>query len=43
MPEEFLTQNPWFRVYTDELARAVPVATPGLEIYHNDIVPHGRR
>ena len=38
VPEEFLTQNPWFRVYADELARAVPVATPGLEIYHNDIV-----
>jgi multiple sugar transport system substrate-binding protein len=38
VPEDFLASNPWFQVYADELARAVPVAAPGLEIYHNDIV-----
>lgn len=38
VPEDFLGDNPWFRVYAEELARAVPVAVPGLEIYHNDVV-----
>ena len=38
VPEDFLETNPWFQVYADELSRAVPVAAPGLEIYHNDIV-----
>lgn len=37
VPEEFLTDNPWFEVYAQELPRAVPVAIPGLEIYFNDI------
>lgn len=38
VPEDFITSNPWFQVYADELARAVPVAAPGQEIYHNDFV-----
>jgi multiple sugar transport system substrate-binding protein len=38
VPESFLDDNPWFQVYADELPRAVPVAAPGLEIYHTDIV-----
>lgn len=36
--EEFLSENPWFEVFAEELPRAVPVAAPGLELYHNDIV-----
>ena len=38
VPDEFLQENPWFQIYADELPRAVPVAAPGLEIYHTDIV-----
>lgn len=38
VPEEFLTENPWFNTYADQLPLAVPVAIPGLEIYHNDMV-----
>lgn len=37
VPDDFLTDNPWFEVYAEELPRAVPVAIPGLEIYFNDI------
>ncbi len=36
--EDFLQKNPWFNVFNEELPRAVPVAIPGLEIYHNDMV-----
>lgn len=38
VPDDFLTDNPWFAVYAEELPRSVPVAIPGLEIYHNDMV-----
>lgn len=38
VPEEFIEENPWFQVYAEELPRAVPVAAPGLEIYHTDMV-----
>lgn len=38
VPESFLQENPWFEVYAEELPRAVPVAAPGLEIYHEDMV-----
>jgi len=38
VPEDFLADNPWFEVYAQELPRAVPVAIPGLEVYHNDMV-----
>ncbi len=36
--DEFLGANPWFSVFAQELPKAVPVAIPGLEIYHNDMV-----
>ncbi|MCC6801454.1 MAG: sugar ABC transporter substrate-binding protein [Anaerolineae bacterium] len=36
--DEFLAENPWFSVFAQELPKAVPVAIPGLEIYHNDMV-----
>jgi ABC-type glycerol-3-phosphate transport system substrate-binding protein len=36
--DEFLAENPWFEVFADELPRAVPVAAPGLELIHNDVV-----
>jgi ABC-type glycerol-3-phosphate transport system substrate-binding protein len=32
--EEFLTDNPWFATFADDLQNYVPVAAPGLEIYH---------
>ena len=38
VPEDFVTENPWFEVYANELPRAVPVAAPGLEVYHTDFV-----
>lgn len=38
VPADFLEQNPWFQVFADDLDRAAPVAVPGLELYHNDIV-----
>ena len=36
--DEFLAANPWFEVFADELPRAVPVAAPGLELIHNEVV-----
>ncbi|MBC7809849.1 MAG: hypothetical protein H7175_01810, partial [Burkholderiales bacterium] len=38
VPDAFLTENPWFQTFADELPNAVPVAAPGLEIYHTDFV-----
>jgi urease gamma subunit len=38
VPEDFVEDNPWFGVYAEELAKAVPVAAPGLEIYHTEMV-----
>jgi len=38
VPAEFLSENPWFQTFADELPNAVPVAAPGLEIYHTDFV-----
>lgn len=37
VPSDFLTQNPWFKTFADNLPKAVPVAPPGLEIYYNDV------
>jgi multiple sugar transport system substrate-binding protein len=36
--QEFIDANPWFQTFAEELARAVPLAPPGLEVYYNDIV-----
>ncbi len=35
--DEYLKTNPWFDVYNKELAKSIPVAPPGLEIYYNDV------
>jgi len=36
--EDFLMMNPWFSTFAADAPRFVPVAAPGLEIYHGDIV-----
>lgn len=36
--ESFLMDNPWFQTFADDGPKFVPVAAPGLEVYHSDIV-----
>ena len=36
--ENFLMENPWFQAFADDAPKFVPVAAPGLEVYHTDIV-----
>lgn len=38
VPQEFIDANPWFETFANELPAAIPVAIPGLEVYHNDMV-----
>lgn len=35
--EDYLIENPWFAFYAEDLANYVPVAAPGLEIYHGSL------
>lgn len=35
---EFIEANPWFTTFAEDLVNYVPVAAPGLEIYHGDMV-----
>lgn len=35
--DEYLANNPWFSTFANDLVNFVPVAAPGLEIYHGDI------
>ena len=36
--DEFIEANPWFTTFAEDLVNFVPVAAPGLEIYHGDMV-----
>ena len=36
--DDFLGENPWFSTFAEEGPNFVPVAAPGLEIYHGDMV-----
>lgn len=36
--DEFLAENPWFATFVEDAPNFVPVAAPGLEIYHGDMV-----
>lgn len=38
VPSEFLEANPWFETFAEENNNYVPVAAPGLEIYHTDMI-----
>lgn len=38
VPQEFLDANPWFQTFAEENNNYVPVAAPGLEVYHGDMV-----
>jgi len=38
VPAEFLEANPWFETFAEENNNYVPVAAPGLEIYHTDMI-----
>jgi multiple sugar transport system substrate-binding protein len=35
--ETYLEDNPWFTTFAEDLVNFVPVAAPGLEIYHTDL------
>lgn len=35
--ESYLEENPWFTTFAEDLVNYVPVAAPGLEIYHTDL------
>jgi multiple sugar transport system substrate-binding protein len=36
--DEFIGENPWFQTFADDAPNFVPVAAPGLEVYHGDMV-----
>jgi len=36
--DTFLEENPWFATFAEDAPNYVPVAAPGLEIYHGDMV-----
>ncbi|MEM6283002.1 MAG: hypothetical protein AAF787_12465, partial [Chloroflexota bacterium] len=36
--DEFIEENPWFLTFAEDAPNFVPVAAPGLEIYHGDMV-----
>ncbi|MCE2489618.1 MAG: sugar ABC transporter substrate-binding protein [Anaerolineae bacterium] len=36
--DSFLMDNPWFQTFAEDGPNFVPVAAPGLEVYHGDVV-----
>lgn len=36
--DDFLAENPWFATFAEDAPNFVPVAAPGLEVYHSDVV-----
>ena len=36
--DSFLMENPWFQTFAEDAPKFAPVAAPGLEVYHGDIV-----